>query len=442
MNRKKVLIFGSGDALNNGDMAIAISIVEQLKELIPDMDLVMLSTPFEISRKRYEPYLKFYDVKVEGVPWYKPSPSAHGWLNMVYAAALSLFILCNCICWRFLKQVGVNIPVRGNLQDYDMHIHCGTDRRITSVYGALSVYRSLSPLLFSILTKKPFIIYGETMGPFKGFLDKLLVRPILDKASLIMARDQLTEDYLKAIGVNKQVHLTADPAFLLRPVSDEEVDKILTEEGITSRKQPLIGITASSLIYHFAFPNAKGLRAKREIYVTLMAKLIDHITERLNATVVLFPHSVIPEDKLIHKEIYQRVKNKKKAILLGNEYDAVQIKGIIGMLEEFISPRMHAIIASTSMYVPSVAISYSHKYRGVLGPLLDLEKCVVDITQPSPEEFFNELCSKVDYVWKNREQISRELQERMPEVRKRARLNAELTRELLEELTHPEKSSE
>jgi len=432
MKRKKVLMIGPGDPVNNGDMAIAISIVEQLKKLIPDMDLVMFTTPLEIARKRYELYFKFYDVKVEGTPWFKPS--AHKSLNKAYAAVQTFFFLSNCLGWRLLKRVKLSLPVRGNFREYDIHIHCGGDLR-TKSYGALSFYYSLCPLLFSILTKKPFIIYGETMGPFKGILDKFVIKSLLNKASLIMVREQITKDYLQAIGVNKPVHLTADPAFLLHPVSAEEVSKILTDEGITSSIQPLVGITASFLIYNFAFPNVKKLRAKREIYITLMAKLIDYITERLNATVILFPHSAIPEDKIIHKEIYQRVKNKNKVILLGNEYDAAQIKGIIGLCHAFIGCRMHAIIASTTMYVPSVAISYSHKFRGILGSLLDSGKCIVDITQLSPEEFFDELCLKVDYVWENREQIIRQLQERMPDVRRRALLNAELTSELLEEIS-------
>ena len=240
--------------------------------------------------------------------------------------------------------------------------------------------------------------------------------------------------------MHEQVHLTADPAFLLRPVSNEEVNEILAGEGITDSMQPLVGVTASSQGYHFAFPSVKKLKAKRETYVESMARLIDYITGRLNATVVFFPHTFELDDKIIHQEIYQRVKNQNRVILLGKEYDAAQLKGIIGTFEEFISCRMHAIIASTSMHVPSVAIAHSHKYRGVLGSLLDSEKCIVDITQLSPEESFNELCSKVDYVWENREQIARELQERMPEVRRRAQLNAELTKELLEELSHPEKS--
>jgi len=430
-------MIGADDNLNNGDVAITISIVKQLKELIPGMDLAMLSTLPEITRKKYEPYLKFYDVKIEGTPWYKPP--AYKPLKKAYAAVHAFLFLSSFLIWKLLKRVGVNTPLRGNLNEYDIHIHCGTDTR-TKAYGALSFYYSLYPLLLSILTRRPFVIYGETMGPFKSIVDKFAMKFFLGKASLITVREQITGDYLQAIGVNKLVNLTADPAFLLRPISAGEANKILAKEGVTGSMQPLVGITASSLIYRYAFPGVKKPRVKREIYVSMMAKIIDYITERLNATVVLFPHTLAPEDKLIHKEIYQRVKNRNRAILLGGEYDAVQIKGIIGTFKAFISCRMHAVIASTSMGVPSLAISFSHKYQGVLSPLMDPEKGIIDISQPGPEELFNELCSKIDYVWENRERITRELQEKMPEVRKRAQLNAELTRELLEELPYVEKS--
>ena len=198
MNRKKVLMIGPRGPESNGDMAITIGIVEQLKELIPDVDLVMLSNLPEIARSRFEPYLRSYDVKIERTPWFKPSE--HRWLTRVYAAALSLFILGNCLCWRLLKLVKVNLPLKGSLQEYDIHIHCGTDIRTTSIYGTLSVYHTLFALLFSILTKKPYIIYGETMGPFRGILAKLVVKPILDKASLIMVRDILPRITCKLLG--------------------------------------------------------------------------------------------------------------------------------------------------------------------------------------------------------------------------------------------------
>lgn len=436
MNQNKMLVIGPNDPLSNGDMAIAICMVKKLKTLIPDAHLTMLSNLPELASKRYKPYFKSYDVNVEGIPWFKQTK--HPLLTKLCAVNRTLSTLVNCFFWRCLRPLHINLPVRGDLQRYDIHIHCGADVH-TEYYGMLALYYSLCPWIFSIITKKPFIICGETIGPFKDILTKFVVKSILNKASLIMVRDQISKDYLQAMGVRKSIHLTADPAFILDPVCAEEASKILANEGIANRTQLLVGITASSLIYRFAFPDAKNLKDKRKKYVMLMANIADYVAERFNATVLLIPHTMAAEDNLVHEQIYQKARDKTRVILTGRKYASDQFKGVIGKCHMFISCRMHAAIASTSMCIPTIAISYSHKFKGVLGPLLDTEKCVVNIMHSTQGELFSEICQKIDYVWENREQITRELKNNMPEMRERALLNVELIRELRDELSKSKK---
>ena len=68
---------------------------------------------------------------------------------------------------------------------------------------------------------------------------------------------------------------------------------------------------------------------------------------------------------------------------------------------------MHAIIASTSMGVPTVAIAYSHKTHGIM-EILGCSKYVLDIKDLD----YNTLASAISDVWNNRIKIRKKLESR------------------------------
>ncbi|GAH86487.1 unnamed protein product, partial [marine sediment metagenome] len=88
MSPGKILMIGPSDPLSNGDMAIAICMVRELKGLSSGAHLTMLSNLPEFASKRYEPYFKSYNVNVEGIPWFKQS--THPLLTKLYAANYTL----------------------------------------------------------------------------------------------------------------------------------------------------------------------------------------------------------------------------------------------------------------------------------------------------------------------------------------------------------------
>jgi len=95
---------------------------------------------------------------------------------------------------------------------------------------------------------------------------------------------------------------------------------------------------------------------------------------------------------------------------------------------------MHSTIASTSMSVPTIAISYSHKFEGVLAGVIGRPEYIVDIRDFSSQQLSKELCWVVDCAWENRELLAKELAENIETVKKKALANAELTKELLDSL--------
>jgi len=237
--------------------------------------------------------------------------------------------------------------------------------------------------------KKPYVIYAQSLGPFNSILTKIAAKLAFNLIDLIIAREKITAQYLKNLGV-EEFMMGADPAFILPTIKKDVLIKILDNEGIPTDKV-LIGINMSQHIY--------DIIGKR--YIKIHAKLIDHLVENLDANVVLIPHVIHEgfDDRSISQLTYSKIKNKGSVKLIKGDYTPEEIKSIIGNFDLFIGGRMHATIASTSMFVPTVGIAYSHKMHGIIGEMLGLEDYIVDLEDLNHEI----LIEKVMEAWENRE---------------------------------------
>lgn len=145
-----------------------------------------------------------------------------------------------------------------------------------------------------------------------------------------------------------------------------------------------------------------------------MAETADYVIEQYNAVVCFIPNVAADPygkesaDSIAAKQIIKQMKHPDKPKITADSYTASEIKGIIGKCDMFFSCRMHSAIASTSMCIPTVVMAYGTKFDDVIGGTMGQQKCMVRI-EASPEKIFNELKSKLDYVWANRIAIKNEL---------------------------------
>lgn len=87
---------------------------------------------------------------------------------------------------------------------------------------------------------------------------------------------------------------------------------------------------------------------------------------------------------------------------------------------------MHANISAISMHVPTIAIAWSHKYYGIMRTL-GQEKYVCDVRTTT----FDELISKINDAWSNREEIKKTLMHKVRIQKELALFNGELVKGLL-----------
>jgi len=410
----KAIFINTNCSVNKGSAAQVISTSETLRALIPNLEITLISGVPDLDSK----LCKIHNIKVVSSAW-RQGPNTHNRiLRFIHHRFFRPFFY---VLWAILFRVGLNPmsikdPIIQEYVSADVIIDLSGDS--FSDKGGFSIDISFS-ILLGLSLKKPIVIYSQSIGPF-GWAAKSLAKYCLNKVNLIIVREEMTEEYLKRIGVtNNHLYLTADCAFVLEPASDECIKDILLKENIDITKRPLIGISASTM-----------LDDKNNNYVNSMVQLVDYIIEKLNAQVVFVPHVTgingRGDDRSIGEKIFNLARNKENISLIQGEYSPEELKGIITLCDMFIGGRMHANIAAISSCVPTIAVAWSHKYYGIMRTV-GQEKYVCNFKTMD----FEELRAKVDDLWDSREKVREELKANVEEQKKLAWYSAELVRDLL-----------
>jgi len=411
---KKILILNVGWS-NKGNVALVKSTMDAINTFNPD-------SKFYLMGKEGNTHFDDLNVKEQvslGLSVRKP----------VYTFG-SLFYLLECSLFFLFRKLNYNLPISKNskLYDYstaDVVVNSGGDTLSgENNFGSSDI---LFNILYGILLGKPTVLYGESLGYFDSAIMNSFFKLVVNQTNLILVREELSKRQLDAMGVTKpKICLTADPAFNLKKTSKEDVYDILDKEGIKTIEKPIITINPSGLISRF-IGNGDSLGKMR--FYEILAEIIDDLVERLNVNVILLPHVYTPglDDRKAIDLIFNKIKNKSDVHTIKGEYNPEDLKGIIRLSDLFIGMRMHSMIAATSQCVPTVAIAYSHKTRGIIGKMLEMEEYVLDINNLDYET----LISKINNAWNNREEIRKEFEKKIPEIKNKAMCNGKLVAEFL-----------
>jgi polysaccharide pyruvyl transferase WcaK-like protein len=270
----------------------------------------------------------------------------------------------------------------------------------------------------------PVFVCSSTVGPYSSQILRKIARLVLNKVDMISTRERFSFDYLHNIGVQTpQIFVTADLAFLLQAEDHEHSKKLLKDMAIELSDKPMIGIAPTAM---------KSPYVDQTTYVHMIAQLSDYCTQRFNASLVFIAHTY--QDVFITQKIYEAVKDKTNIAVLPFGLSASQTKGVISECDMFICSRFHALVASTSSTVPSLAlVAYSRqKFYGILGDLIDEANCIVDVGADFEyDRFFTDLKRRVEHLWVNRNELAKRLNDRIGTFKDNALRNGALLNTLL-----------
>lgn len=228
---------------------------------------------------------------------------------------------------------------------------------------------------------------------------------------LIVAREQLSYECLKK--VNPNTVLFPDPAFQLDQV------KLPLPDGFADGNT--IGINVSPLIMkEEAF---QGITEENYIH------LIQHIVDITDCQIALIPHVVEPDndDRELLNVLFRRFARTGRVVMIG-DCRAPELKGYISRCRIFIGARTHATIAAYSTCVPTLAVGYSIKARGIARELFGEEEHYVLPVQSmkTPDDLSNEF----DWIYAHETKIRNHLQTFIPAYVERCWEAGKLVREM------------
>lgn len=212
---------------------------------------------------------------------------------------------------------------------------------------------------------------------------------------LIVARETLSYIAMKKIGAN--VVLNPDPAFWL------DTD---TSYADTLNLNNCVGINLSPMVINKE--KVSGITLKN------YENLIDFILDKSDCNVVLVPH-VIWEDNNDDREplkyLYEKYKRTKRIILLEDQ-NCENLKGVISKCRFFIGARTHSTIAAYSSFVPTLVVGYSVKAKGIAKDLFGTYENYVIPVQSFEDE--NRLLNSFKWLMDNEKEIKEYLENYIP----------------------------
>lgn len=314
-----------------------------------------------------------------------------------------------------------------------------TDLLIIGGGGFLSDWQSwtiipewLWPAMAAKIFKKKVMLYAVGVSGLKTKTGKFLIKIFLNRfIDVITVRDDISREWLEKSGVNKEIHITADPAILLEPTKSDRINEILEKEQIDDSK-PLIGIAVAPIFQNSKYwhNQQKRFGEVRDFWI----KLIDIITLKFKADIIIIPMQS-PLDREYAQNLLKDIKNKHRVKIITGDYAPGEIMGVIGRMGILIGMRFHSLVFAARMGVPMVGIIYDPKAHCFLKEI-EQRKFAVDIGDGTLWRNKNlnldEVIKNLDVIWLNKKGLKEDIKKMTEKLCFKALLNAKIAHTLLE----------
>jgi polysaccharide pyruvyl transferase CsaB len=393
--RPGIVLSGYYGLGNAGDEAILEAIIADLRALCPDVDLTVLSAQPDNTA------------------------SAHGVRAVQRFSAPEV--------WRALGGARLLISGGGSL--------------LQDVTSSRSLWYYLAVLAMAKLRGLRTMVYANGLGPIRGVINRWVSGAVLRRADLITLRDPDSARVLAAeLGVRlpSAAALTADPAFGLRPLTGERRLALLDEVGVKRAAEGADGPNGRHPVVGLALRPWPG---SGDLARRAAESVVQLLRDERDGSVLLIPMQHTADVGLMSEVQAQCRDAGVEAHLASRPLGPREALTLVSACDLVVAMRLHALIFAASAGVPLVAISYDPKIASLIEYLADLEaqmpgpeggparggvlRAIQPVTQAS------QLAAVVGRAWRDRAEIARALRAVGPELRRRARANAEMACELL-----------
>jgi len=408
----KILIINLHSSRNAGDAALAALAIQQLRENFPGCAITLSMTEPE-SHLGLETTISSFGT------WFKDARTQRfrGW------AIPGLLIGCLLVAGLYRATGRVILfflpPARQALLraylEADLVVSCPGGFLYDSKSG-LGLVSSLYTLLYACWSGKPLYLLPQSFGPLKHIWQHWLMRFVLNQARLVMARELLSLQLLKTIGVRQEIcYFVPDLAFALEQKPRGWGHDWLSNRGFDPAiGGPLLGIT----VIDWAAQNASFEGQTR--YEVAIAAVTRHFVTQWDGRVIYFPQvwDTIAghDDRVPARRIVAQLSDIAERLLLVEETLPFEhLKACYGWMQMFIGTRLHSNIFALTEGVLVLAIGYQSKTAGVM-QAAGLGEWVLDINEITPEVLLEKLVA----LWGKRENVQAALAQTLPVLAQQA----------------------
>lgn len=280
--------------------------------------------------------------------------------------------------------------------------------------GLLMVIKSIRPVLYYFISiwiakifLKPIFFYGVGAGPINTKLGRFIVKTTCNLVNVISVRDKESKNLLLSLGIKKPINITLDPTIFF-----SEFFNISSKKGVKLRK-PIIGI---SIVpwgdKRYPYTRIGGNTFEFNRYKKNISQLIMYIVNKIDAEIILVPMKY-PADTIVIDEIIASLpKNIRRKTKRPEKHELSELFDIFKDIDLFIGCRLHSVILSTTMNIPTIAIAYHKKVKSYM-ELLKEEKRVIEIDNFNLEDIYKIF----EETWCNREIIVMNLKKKIEKIR-------------------------
>lgn len=411
---KRFYLSGQNNFGNRGCEALVRSTLELLKAEFGEVEVLVPSFHSDLDKKQWP------DAESAGCRFVRAMP---------YPLELKLWgrvrRLLPFIKHMYLPNYTLPSDIEKDIASCDALLLIGGDN-LTLDYGIESLIWHIRFAQHAQRIGKKMMVWGASIGPFTSepVIEKFVAN-FLKLADFVTVRETISQQYLDDIGVNHNVSLAADGAFVMTP---EPVNTM----NFWPKKveHEVLGFNISPLIQKF--------RPAGEPHQVLQLEVAEFLKETVKNTtlsILLIPH-VDPldgtsenSDSHYMREILNVTGDLDGRISLApSTLNAAQLKYVLSQCTYFIGARTHATIGALSCLVPTVSIAYSIKAKGLNRDLFRNENLVLETPSVNKVTLHQYLKKLIE----NKSNISTLLVSRIPEWRVRARLSAQYLRKAVE----------
>jgi polysaccharide pyruvyl transferase CsaB len=369
--RLRVVLSGYYGYNNLGDEAILVALVQQLRAMAPDVDLVALS----------------------GAPERTASALGIRAVNRLAVPAV----------WQALRDADLFISGGGSL--------------LQDVTGLGSVPYYLGLMRLAKLAGARTMMLGQGVGPLGLPTSRWLVGLEVRGLDAVTVRDEDSRELLARCGVPLgRIELTADPVLALAPASPERADEIAARLGLVPGR-PTIAVSV------------RNWNTWYERQLKAFSAVLAQRAEAWDAQILLLPFHR-PGDEVLSDELRYCLETRPEAhrphvAVLEEDLAPQDMMALLGRVDLLVGMRLHALIMAAAVGTPAVGVVYDPKIAAFAA-----RAGFPTVESVTALEQSDRLAALLQRTWEERGATRATLRERQVGWRAQAARNAEIAIDL------------